>query len=254
MPRPYIHDFIPPNTIDDSSSKERIDFSKYDRIIAFGDSLIAQLVRRYSGEGSWSSNILWYQNVCQCLSSDKDASDMIYKLHTRHGHQIRRQTKRNARIALITGSSSWDAMRGCVHTDMKDHIHAIRTFIQNVTTSYPNVHIYWKAPSAFFLHRYTTYIDAFNETYFQTLKPKYGIVPLKPRYINYHVPSQLYRVQKELMTQELHIPFLDLYDSYYLSAPWTVPGDARRFDDTLTRLQLSYFWPGLLNQPIYVKR
>ena len=256
VPRPYIHDFIPPNTIGNNSTTtataELIDLSKYDKILAFGDSLIAQLVRRFSGEGSWSDNILWYQNVCQCLSSDADASSMIDKLHSRHGHQILRNFRRSKRIAIITGSASWDAMRGCVHEDMNDHVNAIRTFLNNVTTSYPNMDIYWKAPSAFFLHRYTTYVDAFNETYFQTLKPKYGIVPLKPRYINYHVPQQMYHVQKELM-KELQIPFLDLYDSYYLSAPWTVPGDSRHFDDALTRLQLSYFWPGLLNKPIYTK-
>jgi hypothetical protein len=255
VPRPYIHDFIPPNRKDDStatSTNNVIDLSKYDKILAFGDSLIAQLVRRFSGEGSWSDNILWYQNVCQCLSSDSDANSMIYKLHSRHGHQILRNFRRSKRIAIITGSSSWDAMRGCVHEDMIDHVNAIRTFINNITVSYPGMDIYWKAPSAFFLHRYTTYIDAFNETYFQTLRPKYGIVPLKPRYINYHVPQQLYHVQKELM-KELGIPFLDLYDSYYLSAPWTVPGDSRHFDDTLTRLQLSYFWPGLLDKPIYTK-
>ena len=257
VPRPFIHDFIPPNTRDASLSSvttdELIDLSKYVKIIAFGDSLIAQLVRRFSGEGQWSDNIIWAQNVNQCLSTDSDAQSMIEKLHSRHGQQIRRNERRSKRVALLTGTASWDAMRGCVREDLTDHQNAIRSFIRNVTVSYPNIDIYWKAPSAFFLHRYTTFLDSFNETYFQTLKTKYGIKPLKPHYINYHVPQQMYRVQKEMMTNELRIPFLDLYDSYYLSAPWTLPGDSRHFDDTLTRLQLSYFWPGLLNKPIYIK-
>ena len=257
VPRPHIHDFVPPNTaMDDTSAttigtNERIDLSQYDTVFAFGDSLIMQLVRRYLRKGLWSDNIVWYQNVYQCLSTDSDARSMLYKFHTRHGEQIRNLTNESKRIALLTGSSSWDAMRGCVHEDMQDHANAIRTYIQNVTTSFPNLDIYWKAPSAFFLHRYTTYIEAFNDTNFRKLKPKFGVKPLKPRYINYHVPRQLYHVQKELMMNELHIPFMDLYDSYYLSAPWTVPGDSRHFDDAFTRLQLSYYWPGLLNKPIY---
>jgi hypothetical protein len=260
VPRPYIHDFVPPNTAigDDAASSdassninEMIDLSKYDTVFAFGDSLIMQLVRRYLRKGTWSDNIIWHRNVYQCLSTDSDARSMLYKFHTQNGEHIQNLTQQSKRIALLTGSSSWDAMRGCVHEDMKDHVNAIRTYIQNVTTSFPNLDVYWKAPSALFLHRYTTYKDAFNDTFFRSLKPRYGVKPLKPRYINYHVPKQLYHVQKELMMREFQIPLLDLYDSYYLSAPWTVPGDGRHFDDALTRLQLSYFWPGLLDKPIY---
>ena len=268
VPRPIIHDFVPPNTIESASTTTTtstssssssntnntanlIDLSQYDTVFAFGDSLIMQLVRRYLRKGEWSNNIVWHKNVYQCLSTDQEAQSMIWKFHTRHGDHIRNLTVASQRIALLTGTASWDAMRGCVREDLQDHLSAIRTYLTNITTSFPNVDIYWKSPSAFFLHRYTTYLDAFNDTYFRTLTSKYGVKPMKPRFINYHVPQQLYRAQKEMMRNEFQIPFLDLYDSYYLSAPWTVPGDARHFQDELTRLQLSYFWPGLLDKPIY---
>jgi hypothetical protein len=236
IPRPYIHDFIPPNS--DSlitADNPKIDLSKYHIVIAFGDSLIMQMVRQYLKYGFWSRNIIWNKNIRQCLANADDVQEILQKFHTWHGPQIINATKQSKRIAVLTGSASWDAWRGCVRYDLIDHQNAIRAFLENITSTYPNVDFYWKSPSAMFLHRYTTILDALNS------KDK---KLLKPRYINYGILRRLYIVQKELM-KELRIPFLDLYDSYYLSGSFTVPDDCRHFDDALTRLQLSYYWPGL---------
>jgi hypothetical protein len=57
-------------------------------------------------------------------------------------------------------------------------------------------------------------------------------------------------VQKELM-KELEISFLDLFDAYYLSGPWTIAGDARHYQDEISFLFMSYFWPGLQPGKLY---
>jgi hypothetical protein len=46
--------------------------------------------------------------------------------------------------------------------------------------------------------------------------------------------------------KELDVPFLDLYEAYYLSGPWTrTRWDARHFRDEISALLLSYYWRDL---------
>jgi hypothetical protein len=59
--------------------------------------------------------------------------------------------------------------------------------------------------------------------------------------LTYH----MYQLQKALM-KELDVPFLDLYEAYHLSAPWSLtPTDARHFQDEISEVLLSYYWRGL---------
>jgi hypothetical protein len=238
IPRPYIHDFVRPNTIsniENDEEKTTIDLSKYHTVIAFGDSVIMQLVRRFTKSIYWSSNMHYRKNICQCLSNSSDPETALEKFNQWHGPQIINTTAyNNQSVAVIIGSGVWDAMRGCVRSDFNEHRSAIRRYVTSLRTTYPQIDLYWKSPSALMLHRRGSLEDVIdNQLYLQ-----------QSRYISDGVIRKIDSVQKALM-KELGVPFLDLFDAYYLSAPWSLPGDARHFEDSVSSLLLSYYWPGL---------
>jgi hypothetical protein len=243
IPKPYIHDFIPPNTaLDKDQKKSKIDLSKYHTVIAFGDSLMLQLVRQYHMGGFWSQNIRYEENINQCLSNSNDTESAVQKFNQWHRQHIldAALAQPNQSVAVIIGSAVWDAMRGCVRSDFKDHRDAIRQFITTLRSLYPQIHLYWKSPSAIVLHRRKSLEELIDNQ----------IWLHRSRYISDGVPRRIYNVQKELM-KELQVPFLDLFDAYYLSAPWTLPGDARHYEDDISFLLLSYYWPGLNSSSTY---
>jgi hypothetical protein len=229
IPRPDIQDFVPPNR------NHAVDLSKYHTVIAFGDSLMLQLVRQYVKGGFWSPNIIYEANVCQCLSDPvQDVKDLLHKFHTWHGTQIIAASNQSQSVAVIVGSAVWDALRGCVPADLIDHQAAIREFVTTIQSTYPNMELYWKSPSTVALHRRSSLKDIMNNT----------VLLQRSRYISDTVLRQLYSVQKSLM-MELQVPFLDLFDAYFLSLPWTLPGSALHYEDYISSLLLSYYWPGL---------
>jgi hypothetical protein len=223
IPQPKIYDFIPPN-VDGA-----VDLSKYDAVIGFGDSLIKQFVLG----GSLRPKIRYERNIAQCLSDPvNEVNEALSKFQAWHGAQILAAANQSQSVAVITGSAVWDVVRGCVHSDLVDHIAAIRRFVTTIRTMYPNVDIYWKSPSAVVLHRFTSLNDVSKK------------IKLMSQYISDAIPRSLYAVQKKLM-EELEVPFLDLFDAYYLSAPWSMPDDCRHYDKTVNGLLFSYYWPGL---------
>jgi hypothetical protein len=229
IPRPDIQDFVPPNR------NHAVDLSKYHAVIAFGDSLMLQLVRQYVNGGFWSPNIIYEANVCQCLSDPvQDVKDLLHKFHSWHGTQIVAASNQSQSIAVIVGSAVWDALRGCVRADLIDHHVAIREFVTTIQSIYPNMDLYWKSPSTVALHRRSSLKDILNNT----------VLLQRSRYISDTVLRQLYSVQKSLM-MELQVPFLDMFDAYFLSLPWTLPGSALHYEDYISSLLLSYYWPGL---------
>jgi hypothetical protein len=181
--------------------------------------------------------------VCQCLSDPvQDVKDLLHKFHTWHGTQIVAASNQSQSIAVIAGSAVWDAMRGCVRADLIDHQAAIRKFVTTIQTTYPNIDLYWKSPSPVVLHRSKSLIALMNNS----------IWLQRSRYISDAIPRQLYYAQKSLM-KDLQVPFLDLFDAYYLSAPWSLPGDARHYEDFISSLLLSYYWPGTNGGKVYYK-
>lgn len=57
------------------------------------------------------------------------------------------------------------------------------------------------------------------------------------------LPRQMNQAQQALM-QEINIPFLYLYDTYFLSEPWIFKRDYRHYQDGISALLLIYYWPG----------
>jgi hypothetical protein len=228
IPRPHIKEFIPPN------QDHSIDLSKYHTVISFGDSLMLQLAREFSRRRYWRPNILYTDNVNQCLSDpDSDVNIFLEKFHKWHGDQLAEAANRSESVAVIAGSAVWDALRGCVRSGYVDHETSIRSFVKQIQAMYPTMDFYWKSPSAVALHRRSTLQDLVNDT----------VKLQRSRYISNAVLTDLYKLQKDIMA-ELNIPFLDLFEAYYLSIPWTMAGSAVHFDDSIASLLLGYFWPG----------
>jgi hypothetical protein len=235
IPRPPIRHFDPPNR------DQTIDLSTYDHVYGFGDSIMLQLVRSYKGGLYWHPNLYFEKNVEQALSDPNETASLLDKLRDYHGAHFRNAATANESVAVIVGSATWDVMRGRVRPGFRAHLTACREFVQQARAEFPYVDFYWKSPSAIVLHRRGPLADIGDRVWLS-----------RSRYISDSVPRQVYLAQKDLMRQ-INVPFLDLFDTYYLSAPWTLKGDCRHYDDRIASLLLSYYWPGLNRDGAYTK-
>jgi hypothetical protein len=231
IPRPSIRSFDVPN-ID-----RAMDLSRYDKVYGFGDSLMMQFVRRYKANVYWHPNLLWVANVNQALSDANETQSMLAKLREYHGAHLQdaavMAADRNHSVAVIVGSSVWDVMGAKVRPGLQAHLDACRSFVTQAQIEFPHVDFYWKSPSAIFLHRRRPLIELGTGNWLRIAK-----------YTSGSVPRMLHVAQKELM-REMNIPYLDLFEAYHLSAPWSLEGDCRHYNDRISKLLLSYYWPGL---------
>jgi hypothetical protein len=226
--RPPIRQFQEPNR--DYS----MDLSTYDFVYFFGDSMIHQLCRRYRLGGVtqsyWNEKMFYQQNTEQPLTTVEDVDTMLQKLRDWHGSNL---TGAGTSIAVVTGSSLWDLLKGHVDPGFHLHVAACRSFVTRFRTEYPGVDLYWKSPSALHFH---------NLPNLRTMRKP--LLKERVRYMSQALPYNMYQLQKVLM-KELNVPFLDLYEAYYLSGPWSRRRDARHFKDEISALMLSYYWRGL---------
>jgi hypothetical protein len=232
IPRPHIRSFDVPN-ID-----RTMDLSRYDKVYGFGDSLMMQLVKWYKADLYWHPNLVFLHNVNQALSDANETQSMLAKLREQYGTPLGEATAaataadRNHSVAVIIGSSVWDVMGAKVRPGLQAHLDACRSFVTQARVEFPHVDFYWKSPSAIFLHRRRP-LSGLKGNWLRIAK-----------YTSGSVPRLLHVAQKDLM-RELNIPYLDLFEAYYLSAPWSLEGDCRHYDDRISKLLLSYYWPGL---------
>jgi hypothetical protein len=107
-----------------------MDLSTYDFAYFFGDSMIQQLCRRYKlglGMGSyWNDKMFYQQNVEQSLTTLKELGTMLQKLRDGHGSNL---TGAGTSIAVVTGSSLWDLIRGHVDPGLHRHSRAFEPII-----------------------------------------------------------------------------------------------------------------------------
>jgi hypothetical protein len=230
IPKPPIQDFVPPNT------DGAIDLSKYDVLIPLGDSVIREFYRQTFFRGT-CDRPFQFSDCAHALSNHSDALFWIDYFDDTPAGYTARNIDENQTIALITGSAVWDLLtiNGPLRPDMTEHLDAIREFITAIRTKYPNMDIYWKATSAIHLHRRD--VNLWNNP------------------LNSYLTSHNLNVAQQKLMKELDIPYLDIYDGYYLSAAWTTPGDTIHCaGSTLPTLLLSYFWPGLIDHYGYCNK
>jgi hypothetical protein len=222
--QPPIREFDPPN--------KSINLSAYSQVVFFGDSTMYQLVvKNRTPEGElklFRPSTDYRQNVRSELKTDS-VKQFIRKLHTFHGKQLRQSEN----AALVIGSSIWDLLveENIQGNNFDDHLEACRQFIEHVRKTYSKVDLYWKGTSALHPHR----VDCNEATY------DYQDCLNSTKYISNSRVQNLERRQRKLM-QELEVPYLDLYPTYYLSAYHTAPGDGRHSIPALNEHILSWFY------------
>lgn len=137
-------------------------------------------------------------------------------------------------VAIVVGSAIWDVLiaENIQGVDFEDHLAACRAFVLDLKKKYRGRTIYWKSPSALHVHRVKC-ADA-NYDYQGCLD--------STRYLSNSRVRFLHEKQKDLM-KELNVPYLDLFDAYYLSAHYTAEGDGRHFQQDLNELILDWFYP-----------
>jgi hypothetical protein len=215
--QPPIREFSPPN----------IDLTPYDLVISFGDSLMENMVREaHKGGKFFRNNTAYKANIWSALNL-ATLPRVRLRVDQFHGKELNASNN----VALIMGSSVWDILvvDNIQGTDFKDHLEACRQLLESVRKKYPHVAIFWKSPSA-------SHIQRVAGSCFNRKACNDGV-----RYMSNSRALYLYHEQKKIV-QEMGIPFIDLFQAYYLSGDWTVLGDGRHYVDEFNRRVLNWFY------------
>jgi hypothetical protein len=204
-----------------------IDFSPHSMVIGYGDSLMEGLFRDKSKEKFlYRPNVTFYHDNPEYELVNKSVNGLLRKLRGWHGHQLNQSN-----VALVIGSAVWDLLsRRTVDPDFLSHLEAARQYVKRLQQEYPNVALYWRSPSAFHPHQLG---EACPET---------KACRSRTRYMSNSRAQVLYEKQKSLMA-EMGIPFLDLWEAYYLSGDrMRHVGDGRHYSNKLNMLMQSWFY------------
>jgi hypothetical protein len=220
--QPPIQVFSPPTDID---------LSPYDLVVSFGDSLMEAVVREPGSGKYFRNNTSYKANIWQYLSLGT-LQKAKYRLDQFHAQELNASN-----VALLLGSSDWDIMEidNIQGTEFKDHLEACRQLLEWVRKKYPHVDIFWKSPSALHIHRV-------NGDCFQRVSCNNRL-----RYMSNSRALYLYHEQKK-MVEEMGIPFIDLFEAYYLSADWTMWSDGRHYVSDFNQRVLSWFYSDSRNE------
>jgi hypothetical protein len=227
IPTPSYRIFSPP-------TDAGIDFSPYSMVIGYGDS-ITQGLFRYKSTNRDPRMHLYRQNTTDLTFGlpglelqTETVDDLVRTLHQWHGHQLNQSN-----VALVVGSAVWDLLsKDTVDPHFAIHLEGARQYVKRLQQEYPNVSLYWRSASAFQPQILPN--DCFR--YYECV--------LRTRYMSNSRARILYEKQKSLMT-ELGIPFLDLWEAYYLSGDRMLKrADGRHYDSALNILMQSWFYRG----------
>jgi hypothetical protein len=137
---------------------------------------------------------------------------------------MRERSNGAADTAIVMGSDIWDVLL-CDEkqgSGFEDHLQACTRLVEAARRLYPNATLLWKSPTAMHLLRLP---PAFNYPvgfYMSNARSKF-----------------LNDAQRDLMVNQLHVPFLDLWETTYLSAFHTDRGDGRHYSYAFNKQFLS---------------
>jgi hypothetical protein len=213
MTAPHMDNFVPP---------QGIDLSRYDQVLAFGDSTMGNFANHNRGH----SNMYWPGNVWAPLNAQ--TVDQVF-LDQIKGNVTRSYTKFH-NVALLLGSSVWDILANDLNQgpQFQDHRASCRRLIASIREEFPSLEIYWKSGTAMHIHRVADMNDWFH----------LGRV----FYMSSSRAHDLYRYQKQIMA-EFNVTLLDLYPATHLSADHLRPGDGRHYTQEFDKMMLDWFYP-----------
>jgi hypothetical protein len=126
--------------------------------------------------------------------------------------------------AIVLGSDIWDVLLCDENqgSDFNDHLQACTDLVAAARRLYPDATLLWKSPTALHLLRLPPGFNYEVGFYMSNARSKF-----------------LNDAQKELMVHQLHVPFLDLWETTYLSAFHTGRGDGRHYSGAFNKKFLS---------------
>jgi hypothetical protein len=128
-----------------------IDFSPFDLVVSFGDSMMETFVRGRGRPWPYLRKKTNYRTNTNLELHSTTLDDMLTKMRIWHGKQHLRN--RAIDVALLLGSSAWDITEPhpnatITRPEFSDHLDTCRRFVIKVQALYPNVTVMWKAPAA----------------------------------------------------------------------------------------------------------
>lgn len=267
---------VPENTTDDRKSYEifRImniqpfhpsvpsqKLSSYDLVMAYGDSILEQLVASRKCQNEPDDPINSGHVCCACTKvhflakvakplNSLNLSLLLNELNVLlQPHRTRMQ---ETSTALILNSALWDVLSdeatmvdsACTvkdkgHTVWKGHLATMAQYLRTIAQLYPQVTLFWMLPTAVHIHR----VHLLSEPLLLQKAPQ---KIRRTKYMSASRTQQLYQLQKDLLVSlresedSISVIGLDIYDATYLSADWTLPGDGRHYRPELNQLMLSW--------------
>ena len=238
---PPIQVFVPPNT------DHRINLGKYDKVMVYGDSNLHNLVAGNAGHRTNLKqtqkpdnplipgrplNRLFLSKSHWFLNETIQEEEEILRSHSIANNKIK---DRNASIAILYGSHTWDIVFGDqgrgVGLNYERHLGACRTLITTTKQLFPRVDIYWH--SGYALHVHISDDSKTRNTWFTR-------DPLK--YMSWSRSVELHKMQLQLMN-ELNVPVLFFLEATYLAAEHYLFLDSRHINAELSRKMLDWYYP-----------
>ena len=234
VPKPPMKLFQPP---------QLPDFGHWPLVVFFGDSTMLQMIkdRKAMEEKQTEENIFLRPNVyfqanirtLFTMERMKHVGTLFQRMHRKQVLKYERD------VSIVIGSAIWDILiaENIQGVDFEDHLAACRYWVADLRKRYRGRTLYWKSPSALHMHR----VNCSDANY------DYEGCVNSTRYLSNSRVRALHYKQKELM-KELNVTYLDLFNTYYLSAHYTAEGDGRHFTQELDEMILGWFYPHNKNE------
>lgn len=236
VPEPAMKQFKPP---------QLPDLSHWPLVVFFGDSTMLQMVkdRKLMDQRQTEENIflrpnLYFQVNIRTVYKTEMVKLILRKFQRMHRKQM---LKYKNDVSIVLGSAAWDILvpDNIQGVEFRDHIEACKIVVEKLKGTYRGRAFYWKSPSSLHMHRVNC--EEANYDFQDCLD--------STRYLSNSRARALHYKQKALM-KELDVPYLDLFDTYYLSSYYTAEGDGRHYTQELNEIIMSWFYPQQSNETV----
>jgi len=195
-----------------------VDLSKYDEVLNFGDSVMAQFTCTHLRMRR--SNMYFEKNTGDPMLPEtfKHFSDYIDSIKPTLG-----DVSRGKKSAILMNHGAWDLAKCDKQESFEAHLATLRRLVHYIQDKLPNVDLIWRGTTVQHVNRAA---DIERLIYVSTSRSK-----------------ALHDAQVELM-DELHIPVIDFYNYTFESNCYTKPGDAIHYQDWMLGEVLNEIYPG----------
>ncbi len=255
-----------------------VDFSKFQSVIFVGDSLMEQFRGKHH---NFRSNVVGSGNVRRPLSSqtwnffaNRANQLLIRTISEKVAEGMKKDSQKQEKtknatlgvdqlakryedetelieIALVMGGSTWEILAddGSLGENFEDHLHSMMRLIPKIRSicdkARVNATFIWKSATPVHPH-----IVIFKDTrMFGSIEK----ATKRVKYMSGQRSANLYSLQKRVC-EKLNVPFLDVYQSYYLSGDWHFPTDGRHWRSELNQVIFNWFYSEKSEDVLYNHR